>query len=167
MLLDIHTSWSKKNEYELSGLTTKVYKWGWWSVNTVSSVFNFKQCFSVIELFLGLLCLIIKWTLEVGPHLSGPNMIEYGVLSLNCIKSLIPGPSVSNFKYAPPQVWGFWKATSYWITKVLPLSNLNGLSSFEETAAWRLSDNKTRPLSPFKGNLSNSSIFHLPNNIKN
>lgn len=50
------------------------------------------------------------------------------------------------------------------MTRIFPLSNLNGLSSFDEIAAWRLSDAKTRPLSPFSGNLSSSSILHLPNN---
>mmetsp|Transcript_7030 Transcript_7030/g.21334 ORF Transcript_7030/g.21334 Transcript_7030/m.21334 type:complete len:225 (-) Transcript_7030:417-1091(-) len=82
---------------ELSGLTTRRYRCVSWSCGTPGGSL---KCFSSSFPVLGLRCCRIKWTLSVPPHLSGPNIMTYGVLSLN-LRASIPSLSKS-LMYDPP-----------------------------------------------------------------
>lgn len=62
--------------------------------------------------FLGFFNRMIKWILEVEPHLSGPNIIVYGVLSVNSA-SLCSAPIVNNLMYPPPHSCPSSYFTSY------------------------------------------------------
>lgn len=52
----------------------------------------------------------MKWTLLWTPHLSGPNIIVYSVLSP---KRTMSAPLLNSFKYPPPHSCPSWYLTSY------------------------------------------------------
>mmetsp|Transcript_16185 Transcript_16185/g.27949 ORF Transcript_16185/g.27949 Transcript_16185/m.27949 type:complete len:206 (+) Transcript_16185:1744-2361(+) len=71
-------SWSMKISNELSFFTTRVYRCDSLSLLIEGGFF---RCFSSTTPVFGFLWRKMKWTLLVTPHLSGPNMMVYGVLS--------------------------------------------------------------------------------------
>ena len=111
----------------------------------VSGTGGVTRCFSSHSLLIGFWWRRMKCTLLVSPHLSGPNMMVYGVSALNpsCESA---SDALSSFMYAPPHCRPFLSCSSYWMTRPLPLGSI-GSEKMVETACLRAGSPTTRPLS--------------------
>jgi len=93
------TLWSSSTLNVLSGWTCNVNKCGSLSLNGSSTrSLGFLQCFSENVPFSGFLWRKIKWSLWSLPHLSGPNIMVYGVLSWNSRRSAVCFPCESSLR---------------------------------------------------------------------
>mmetsp|Transcript_4855 Transcript_4855/g.11662 ORF Transcript_4855/g.11662 Transcript_4855/m.11662 type:complete len:241 (-) Transcript_4855:379-1101(-) len=100
---------SMRTSNELSSRITSVYTCVFLSFGTWGAFF---RCFSSNSPVLGLLWRKMKCTLSVAPHLSGPNMMVYGLSSLNLFAEK-PSTLDNNLMYPPSHPNLFSARSSY------------------------------------------------------